>query len=493
MSFNRIKPFWIGFAVFGFLFAILLSLRLDLFNSLQTRQKDLSFSSVNFLPQGDSWMNIFQNGRKIGFSQTSFAKTKNGYHLKENIHLRINTMGLVQDINLKTGGRLNPDFTLSGFDFEISSGRFSFEAGGTVTGKLLSVQTRSLGADRKIEVKIKEKIYIIPGILKAVTASDLETGDESAFQIFDPATMGSETVVVRIIGQEEILIMGQKQKTTKVSLSFKGVTQLAWIGKSGQVLKEKGMLGISLEKTTRDQALFGLPTEASQDLTKFVSIPSNVTIDDAGALSRLEVEIGGINYNNVYLHGGRQTFSKNILTVDKETLSDLPRVLDINKVPDKDKEFLKPTPFVQSDHPRIQKLAKQIVLPHEKPFYKASKLVAWINKNIEKRPVLSLPDALSTLENRMGDCNEHAVLLAALARAAGIPVKVEAGLVYLNGRFYYHAWNLLYLGRWITADALFGQIPADVTHIRFSSGAQKQQLDLMSIIGKIRLKVVSLQ
>ncbi|NQT68544.1 MAG: lasso peptide biosynthesis protein [Desulfobacteraceae bacterium] len=91
----------------------------------------------------------------------------------------------------------------------------------------------------------------------------------------------------------------------------------------------------------------------------------------------------------------------------------------------------------------------------------------------------------------MGDCNEHAVLLAALARATGIPVKIEAGLVYLNGRFYYHAWNLLYLGKWVTADALFGQIPADVTHIRFASGQQKQQLDLMSIIGKIRLKIIS--
>jgi len=487
------KQFWISLAVFGLLFAILFSVRLDLFNSLYTNQKELSFSSANSLPERDSWMNIFQHGRKIGSSQTTFSKTENGYHLKENIYLRINTMGLVQDINLKTGGSLNPDFTLSSFDFEISSGRFSFEAQGTVSGDLLSVQTRSFGSSRKIDIKIKEKIYIIPGILKAVTASDTEPGDEFAFRIFDPATMGRETVVVSIIGYEEILIMGRKQKATKVSLSFKGLTQLAWIGQSGQVLKEKGLLGITLEKTTRDNALFGLPMEASQDLTRVASVPSNVLINDASILKRLEVEISGINYGGVYLHGGRQSFAKNVLTIDKEVLSELPSVLDLNKIPDMDKEFLKPTPFIQSDHARIRKLAKQIVSPDDAPFDKASKLVTWINKNIEKRPVLSLPDALSTLENRMGDCNEHAVLLAALARAAGIPVKVEAGLVYLNGRFYYHAWNLLYLGRWITADSLFGQIPADVTHIRFSSGDQKQQLDLMHIMGKIRLKIIASQ
>ena len=112
-------------------------------------------------------------------------------------------------------------------------------------------------------------------------------------------------------------------------------------------------------------------------------------------------------------------------------------------------------------------------------------------KNIDKKPVISLPDALSTLENRMGDCNEHAALMAAFARAAGIPAKIEAGLVYLNGRFYYHAWNLLYIGRWITVDSLLGQIPADVSHIRLSSGELKEQLNLMSMLGNIKLKIKS--
>ena len=90
----------------------------------------------------------------------------------------------------------------------------------------------------------------------------------------------------------------------------------------------------------------------------------------------------------------------------------------------------------------------------------------------------------------MGDCNEHAVLLAAFCRAVGIPAKIEAGLVYLNGRFYYHAWNLVFVGQWITVDALFNQIPADVTHIAFLSGSQELQLDLMGIMGKVELEII---
>ena len=122
---------------------------------------------------------------------------------------------------------------------------------------------------------------------------------------------------------------------------------------------------------------------------------------------------------------------------------------------------------------------------------KVQKIVGWIHQNIEKRPVLSLPDALSTLKNRVGDCNEHAMLLSALTRAVGIPSRIETGLVYLNGRFYYHAWNALFLGRWITADSLFGQIPADVTHLRFSSGAQSLGLDILTIIGKVDLHIIA--
>lgn len=484
------RLYWILATVFGLLFAVLFSIRLELFDKfLYTTQND-SLRTINSLSDRDSWMNIFQNNRKIGSSHTTLSKTEKGYLLTETLFMRINTMGLAQNISLKTSGRLNPDFTLSSFDFKISSGRFRFSAQGAVSGNVLSIKTHSFGSTKNIDIRIKEKLYVSAGILDAVNASGIEPGDELVFQVFDPATMGQEPVIVRVVGKEEIRIMGDMKESTKVSLIFKGAIQQAWIGKNGEVLKEKGLLGINLEKTTRDDALFGLPVESSQDLTKVASVPSNVLIEDASQLQVLEVEIWGVNYDDVYLEGGRQTLNDNILVINKESLSDLPAVYDANKMEYIGSKFLKPTPFIQSDHPKILNLVKKIVSIDDKPLVKANKLVEWIYKNIKKRPVLSLPDALATLEIGVGDCNEHAVLLAALARAAGIPVKVEAGLVYLNGRFYYHAWNLLYLGKWITADSLFGQIPADVTHIRFSSGIQIQQLDIMNIIGKIKLKIV---
>jgi transglutaminase-like putative cysteine protease len=84
--------------------------------------------------------------------------------------------------------------------------------------------------------------------------------------------------------------------------------------------------------------------------------------------------------------------------------------------------------------------------------------------------------------------------VAALGRASGIPTVVEAGLVYQRGRFYYHAWNAFYIrewNRWITADAVFNQVPADVTHLRLVRGDMDRQMDLLGLIGRLRIEILS--
>ena len=485
------KPFWILLSLFGLIFAILFSFRLGTFNKFNSVSDELASFSIERVPEKDSWMNILQNGRKIGSSHTFFTKTTKGYLLKETLYIRLNTMGLIQDLILKTAGKLNKDFTLSSFDFEISSGRFHFSAQGSVSGNVLSVKTHNLGSVKEVHTKIKERLYASSGIVNAAYVSGMTPGDEFAFHVFDPMSMSSEPVTIKVIGKENILNMGIRKNSMKVVIQYQGATQLAWIGDNGEVIREKGLLGFSLEKTTRKDALFGLLAESSQDLAEIASVKSNVIFDNPLKLERIKVEISGINTKDVHLESGRQALKDNVLIIQKENLAKLSSaVTNMNTIPDR---FLRPEPFIESDHPKIMNLVKKIVTDNDTPFEKANKLMIWVNKNIEKRPVLSMPDALGTLINKVGDCNEHAVLLAALARAAAIPAQIEAGLVYLNGRFYYHAWNLLYVGKWITADATFGQIPADVTHIRFSSGRMQKQIDIMKVIGKVKLNILTYQ
>jgi transglutaminase-like putative cysteine protease len=112
---------------------------------------------------------------------------------------------------------------------------------------------------------------------------------------------------------------------------------------------------------------------------------------------------------------------------------------------------------------------------------------------VEKRPILSIPSSLEVLHSRVGDCNEHTALFAGLARAAGLPTKMVAGLVYVKGNFYYHAWPEIYVGRWVTIDPTLNQFPADATHVRLIEGGLDRQAELARVIGKVNLEILGFQ
>lgn len=187
------------------------------------------------------------------------------------------------------------------------------------------------------------------------------------------------------------------------------------------------------------------------------------------------------------LDGGRQTYRDGLLTITRESPADLNAA---SGHPDLS-AYLRPEPFIQSDHPEIVTIARKITDGSQTDLDKALKILEWMNQTIEKRPVVSIPDALTTLQNKTGDCNEHAVLAAAIARAAQLPADIESGVVYMKGGFFYHAWNRLYIGNaWVTFDAALNQFPADVTHIRLVQGGLEKQMDLISVIGKMTLSIM---
>ena len=63
--------------------------------------------------------------------------------------------------------------------------------------------------------------------------------------------------------------------------------------------------------------------------------------------------------------------------------------------------------------------------------------------------------------------------------------------MYLNGRFYFHAWPEVYLRGWVAVDPTFGQFPANAAHLRFTIGGMAQQIDLLRLIGHLGIDVVS--
>jgi hypothetical protein len=491
MTLYRIKLNWIVGGVFALIFLALFALRLGIFQERESGEQEALALTALARTDREIWMNILQQGRKIGYLHRQFFKNEDGYRIQESVSMQVNTLGMLQDVRFRTEGNFHQDMTLSSFDFELQSSLFRFKARGAFHEKKLTILVdQGSGAEQKISFPLQKAPYFSVALLDAFHAENLQPGESKLFHVFDPATVAQRPVKIVFLGEETISIMGRKEKARKVSVDYMGAPQYAWIGKDGSVLREEGAFGLRLEQVLREEALKGDSLSPVIDLAEAASLLANKMIQHPDRLKELKIKLKGIEEKDIFLDGDRQTVRESILTIQKESVPSLSLQRQAGKDSKEPETSLGSDLFIQSDHPVIQSKAKEIVLPSDSDRVKAEKLIQWVHKNIEKRPVLSVPSALETLQNGVGDCNEHAVLLAALARASGIPSQVEAGLVYQKGRFYYHAWNVLYLDRWITADAVMGQFPADVTHIRFVRGTDRQ-VDLIRIIGNIELEILS--
>jgi len=459
------------------LFFVLLATRLGLFQE----SRSIPLPIAKKAPASYTWLEIYQESEKIGYSHRRMIPRNNGYQLSETTFMRINTMGLVQDINLMTTGIMAKDMSLSEFTFELKSSRCNFKASGKVAQN--EIQLRINGEPSSLPVKTP--LYLTAGIFDAVSAVDIKIGETRTFNIFDPASMSQRPIRVTFTGMDKLIIMDKEISARKLETDFMGAKHTAWVTLAGETIQETGPLGITLRKSDAANALANLSGHTS-DLTRLVAVDPGVSLEHTEKIIKIVYKIKGIPVMPG-LDGDRQSLAGNILTVALEGPPSPNFSPDSEMVP-----YLKPSLFVQSDHPDILDLAGTLVKNDMSSRDKVIRIKDWLFAEIEKRPVLSVPNALETLKNKMGDCNEHAVLFAALARAAGVPTRIEAGLVYLNGRFYYHAWNSVFLDRWVTVDALMNQFPADVTHIRFTRGGPENQLDLMGVIGKINLEILEI-
>ena len=122
-----------------------------------------------------------------------------------------------------------------------------------------------------------------------------------------------------------------------------------------------------------------------------------------------------------------------------------------------------------------------------------------MHKNItDKNFTVGFAAASEVARNLSGDCTEHAVLTAAMCRAAGIPAKVVIGLVYepehLRG-FGYHMWNEVYVNqRWVAVDSSWDQSAVDAVHIKLTESSLdgvspfEAFLPVVRVMGKMEIE-----
>ncbi|MBM4312911.1 MAG: hypothetical protein FJ122_03200 [Deltaproteobacteria bacterium] len=306
MAGSKGKWQWVAGGGIIMLFFVLLLIRLGVPEKIFSGAPGTDSLSQSTITTGENWMSITQDGRKIGHVHRTVAASETGFRFTENIAMRINTLGVIQPLTVRTAADLKPDRTLANFQFDLGSSLFRFSARGKVEGTQLTVHTGSPGNETVTVIALAERPYLGGGVLESIGAIELKPGEGKTFPVFDPASLGQKPVRVTLLGEEAVTVMGERREAKKLSVDFMGIKQLAWVDREGSVLREEGVLGITLEKATREEALAGLEGAAGADLAEIAAIPSPRPIEDPEGLKVMKIRLTGLSDDTLFLDGGRQ-------------------------------------------------------------------------------------------------------------------------------------------------------------------------------------------
>jgi len=435
---------------------------------------------------GDEWAGIYQQGRKIGYAHTQVMREADTYHLLEESELDLLVLGSVQRVKTVINSYTTRNFLLKYFNFTMQSGTSTMEIKGAVVGKRLTLDIMTGGQTRNERIALKKPPYLSPNIKPALLLLGLELGRTYTFPVFNPATMNMEDASITVESKERIKVGDQEQNVYKLKETFQGLEAFSWITEDGDTIKEESPLGYVLLKESRVEALKRDKQGPVVDVISLVMIPSD-RIDNSDKVRYLKAELAGAPLAGFDLDGDRQRFKEKAVEIRAVEAASSYRLPYTKQ--DRSTE-LQPTALIQSDDKRIKAQAAKILSGEKDAQEAAKKINEWVYNAIQKKPVVSIPSAIEVLNQREGDCNEHTTLYTALARAAGIPTRMAAGIVYMRNGFYYHAWPEVWLGQWLAVDPTFNQFPADATHIRFITGNLDRQSEIMRLVGKLKVKVL---
>ncbi len=472
------------------------------------------------LAPGVSFYTLTMGGRTVGLATSRLDTLPDGFELEDFMNLELPALGQTGTAVARTRVKLSPALVMEDFTFSLDSEVGRFQASGSVSADTtLHVSIRSAGSEQKLNFRLEQPPVfssVVP--IRLAVGEGLEVGSSVRFPVFDPTTLGTRTVEVRVLEHDTLVVPDSAAldpgtgrwrpahwdsiPAWRVTEAFGGIQVESWIDEDGRIIRSASPLGFEMEKTEyelarqsqEDARRTASGGAVDSDVILSTAVRSDVDLEDVEQFQELRFRLTGVDLSGFQLDGGRQTMHGDTLIVRREDWDAIdpgyrlpyPR-MDL-------REELEPEPLIQSDDPRILARAREVTQARaswrQDPKEVARALTTSVHGMLEKAITFSVPNAVQVLETRRGDCNEHTVLYVAMARALGLPARTAVGLVYVNGAFFYHAWPEVWLGEWVAMDPTFGQVPADASHIRFVVGGLAEQVEIVRLIGNLGIEVV---
>ncbi len=449
----------------------------------------------------EQWMGTYYKGKKLGFSHVKLVRTGDEVVVTSRVYFRLESEGVDQSTSFSQETHLTPDLRLKHFSLlqEIMGSRQQVEA--KLSNGKLAYRMKATGFDKENEVPFPPEMTLSSTFLFNIVQDGLMVGKKGRFPIFIEAFQISSVLEYEILRRETMEFEGKPVDTYVIYYRVSGMDSTFWVAEDGRLLREKTPQGFES---------INEPEEVARDLgDEVVSVSSLITlslvkpqreIPDPDNVHRMTLKLSGMQSPGLVPEDHRQkvlgseksgdgTFTETVQVRSEGRVVKDPVSLPIRLFPDAD--LLGDSPEVQSKHPMIRALSRDLVAGAKDAWSAARQINLWVHSNLEK-VLVDTVTALDALNQRRGECQSHTHLFAALARAAGIPTKIVNGLVYspeYKG-FLYHAWPEVFVGEWRALDPTFGQERVDATHIKLSEVNAGDPFKLMEFVGKVQIELI---
>ena len=361
-----------------------------------------------------------------------------------------------------------------------------------VKGSVAEVTTTTLEVPRTKTMPWGEEVLGSYGLQMRTREHGFEPGTTYSYETFYSQIEAPSTWTREVIGLESVeLLDGETRRLHHIiarCVTVPGDVARTWCDEQGHVFKYERVIGESVQtwiRTTEERARKVEQNELVVDTSEPRGFPCDVLIHSLAPvdsiLYRLQVRDESVEIPESLGDDPRQKVLENdgqgVLVLVKRTPRPPEQPLIREGHPEELAEFLEPNPFIQSDHAGLRAKALEVVGDETDAWEAARQLARFVRGYVESSDrAVDYASAGRVFETRRGDCTECAVLLAAMARAVGLPSRIATGFIYFERAISAHAWTELRIGdEWYALDAtrLEGRVGPE--HLRISAESHGEE------------------
>ena len=466
----------------------------------------------------DEWEVFFVQEAKVGHARTRYRNIqRDGQKLVEITAESRQVMarfGQTVEQKLSLVSIETPEGQLVSFESRLEAGATPMVVRGERRGDVLQLTDTTKGRSETTTVPWKDSTGGLFAQEQSLAASPMQPGEDRSIRCLFPLRNEPVEIVLHADRLESTPLLDGTRKLLKIRSTVRfdarsAIETVVWTDVSGRTLKtylpQLRQFGYRTDKATALAESTGAPFDLGEHSIVRLKRP----IDRAHRTRRAvyRVRLADADPADEFIHDEAQQ----VRPIDAHTAEIVVRSIRPDgsagpagqqNDPPGDGDRL-PNNLIQSDDARVVAMASAVAGDASDPGEIATALERYVRESVKSQQFSpAFATAAEVAETLQGDCTEHAVLLAALCRARGIPARCAVGLVYFPAEqaFAYHLWTEAWLdGRWIALDATLGQGGIGAAHLKLvqtnfkGAGALGALLPVFQVLGQLEVEVMRVE